>query len=56
MLVEIELQQEKIQRLRAEHTLAEVERECRSPFVVPALFQAFRRVLDIGHVVAAASG
>ncbi|OAX39327.1 hypothetical protein K503DRAFT_96729 [Rhizopogon vinicolor AM-OR11-026] len=51
MLVEIELQQEKIQRLRAERTLEEVEKECRSPFVVPALFQAFRKILDVGHGV-----
>jgi hypothetical protein len=51
MLVEIELQQERIQRLRAEHILGEVEKECKTPFVVPALFQAFRRILDIGRGV-----
>lgn len=51
MLAEIESQQEKIQRLRAEHTLGEMEKECRSPFVVPALFQAFRKILDIGRSV-----
>ncbi|KAG0702632.1 hypothetical protein DFH29DRAFT_491367 [Suillus ampliporus] len=49
MLVEVELQQERIQRLRAERMLSEVERECRVPFVVPALFQAFRRISELGR-------
>jgi len=48
MLAEIELQQGRIQRLRAENVLSEMERECRTPFVVPALFQAFRRILELG--------
>ncbi|KAG1723189.1 uncharacterized protein EDB91DRAFT_1063543 [Suillus paluster] len=47
MLVEAELQQERMQRLRAEHMLSNVERECRVPFVVPALFQAFRRISEL---------
>ncbi|KAG1786922.1 uncharacterized protein HD556DRAFT_1005165 [Suillus plorans] len=49
ILLEIELQQERTQRLRAERMLSEVERECRVPFVVPALFQAFCRISDLGH-------
>ncbi|KAG2125686.1 hypothetical protein DEU56DRAFT_759191 [Suillus clintonianus] len=49
ILIEIELQQERIQRLRAERMLSEVERECRAPFVVPALFQAFCRISELGH-------
>lgn len=49
ILLEIELQQEKIQRLRAERMLSEVERECRVPFIVPALFQAFCRMSELGH-------
>ncbi|KAG1745622.1 hypothetical protein EDB19DRAFT_454046 [Suillus lakei] len=49
ILLEIELQQERIQRLRAERMLSEVERECRVPFVVPALFQAFCRISELGH-------
>jgi hypothetical protein len=49
ILLEIELQQERTQRLRAEHMLSEVEKECRVPFVVPALFQAFCRISELGH-------
>ncbi|KAG1853298.1 hypothetical protein C8R48DRAFT_723527 [Suillus tomentosus] len=49
ILLEIELQQERTQRLRAERMLSEVERECRVPFVVPALFQAFCRMSELGH-------
>ncbi|KAG2151573.1 uncharacterized protein EDB93DRAFT_262854 [Suillus bovinus] len=49
ILLEIELQQERTQRLRAERMLSEVERECRVPFVVPALFQAFCRISELGH-------
>ncbi|KAG1758788.1 hypothetical protein EDD22DRAFT_783447, partial [Suillus occidentalis] len=42
------LQQERTQRLRAERMLSEVERECKVPFVVPALFQAFCRISELG--------
>ncbi|KAG1856331.1 hypothetical protein DFJ58DRAFT_727163 [Suillus subalutaceus] len=49
ILLEIELQQERTQRLHAERMLSEVERECRVPFVVPALFQAFSRISELGH-------
>lgn len=49
ILLEIELQQERTQRLRAERMLSEVEKECRVPFVVPALFQAFCRISELGH-------
>ncbi|KAG2346454.1 hypothetical protein BDR05DRAFT_959354 [Suillus weaverae] len=47
--LETELQQERTQRLRAERMLGEVEKECRVPFVVPALFQAFCRISELGH-------
>ncbi|KAG1813673.1 uncharacterized protein BJ212DRAFT_404665 [Suillus subaureus] len=49
ILLEIELQQERTQRLHAERLLSEVERECKIPFVVPALFQAFCRISELGH-------
>lgn len=49
ILLEIELQQERTQRLHAERMLSEVERECRVPFVVPALFQAFSRISELGY-------
>ncbi|KIJ16207.1 hypothetical protein PAXINDRAFT_32807, partial [Paxillus involutus ATCC 200175] len=42
-----ELRQERTDRIRAERALHDVERECRAPFVVPALFQAFMNISDL---------
>ncbi|KIK98633.1 hypothetical protein PAXRUDRAFT_31060 [Paxillus rubicundulus Ve08.2h10] len=42
-----ELRQERTDRLRAERALRDVERECREPFVVPALFQAFMNIAEL---------
>ncbi|KAF8838178.1 hypothetical protein BDN67DRAFT_1013282 [Paxillus ammoniavirescens] len=42
-----ELRQERIHRIRAERALHDVERECREPFVVPALFQAFMNISEL---------
>ncbi|KIJ62300.1 hypothetical protein HYDPIDRAFT_114795 [Hydnomerulius pinastri MD-312] len=44
---EAELRQERVKRLRAERALHDVERECRAPFVVPALFQAFMSLSEL---------
>jgi hypothetical protein len=53
--VEQELAQEKRRRMDAEATLKDIERECRDPFVVPALLDAFiaiskltSQVMDMG--------
>jgi hypothetical protein len=40
-LAEHDLQAEKRRRIEAEESLRDVERECREPFVVPALLEAF---------------
>ena len=45
--VEKELQNEKRRRMDAEATLKDVERECREPFVVPALLEAFITISKI---------
>ncbi|KAI6038497.1 hypothetical protein EDC04DRAFT_2693637 [Pisolithus marmoratus] len=45
--METELREERERRTRAEKALEEVERECRSPFVVPALFRAFITISDL---------
>lgn len=41
---ETELESERTKRLQAEQYLRDVERECRSPFVVPALLKAFKAI------------
>ncbi|KAH0828726.1 hypothetical protein J3R83DRAFT_3137 [Lanmaoa asiatica] len=45
--LEAELKTEKTKRARAERALDDVERECRAPFVVPALFQAFVNISEL---------
>ncbi|OAX39328.1 hypothetical protein K503DRAFT_716704 [Rhizopogon vinicolor AM-OR11-026] len=45
--VESELLQERYKRLRAERGLNAVEKECRVPFVVPALLQAFLKISEM---------
>jgi len=45
--LEAELSVERARRVRAERALNDVERECRAPFVVPALFQAFVSISEL---------
>jgi hypothetical protein len=48
--LEAELKAERARRARAERAeraLSDVERECRAPFVVPALFQAFLSISEL---------
>lgn len=40
-MVENELRAERKRREEAEAALNDIERECREPFIVPALFEAF---------------
>jgi hypothetical protein len=47
--VEAALAVEKKGREVAEKSLADVERECRAPFVVPALLQTFMKISQIGN-------
>ncbi|KAH7926593.1 hypothetical protein BV22DRAFT_343645 [Leucogyrophana mollusca] len=42
-----DVQRERKRRLRAEQLLREVERECRAPFVVPVLLQAFLSITEL---------
>jgi hypothetical protein len=37
----LQLQEERRRRIEAEKVMMDVERECREPFVVPALLEAF---------------
>lgn len=45
--MEAELREERERRIRAERALEDVERECRSPFIVPALFRAFMTISEL---------
>ncbi|KAG8221484.1 hypothetical protein J3R82DRAFT_1697 [Butyriboletus roseoflavus] len=47
--LEAELRAERTRRVRAERALSDVERECRAPFVVPALYQAFIRISELSN-------
>lgn len=47
--LEDELKAERARRMRAERALNDVERECRTPFVVPALFQAFMSISELSN-------
>jgi len=47
--LEADLRTERTRRLRAERALSDVERECASPFVVPALFQAFMSISELSN-------
>ncbi|KAF5373910.1 hypothetical protein D9758_000863 [Tetrapyrgos nigripes] len=49
--LEKELCRERIKRIEAESLLEDVEKECREPFVVPALMEAFLMVRDVGTSV-----
>ena len=44
---EEELMRERRQRMDAEATLEDVKRECQSPFIVPALLEAFAVISDL---------
>ena len=46
-MVEQQLKQERRRRMEAEATLKDIERECREPFVVPALLDAFITISKI---------
>jgi len=46
-IVEYELKEERERRAVAEETLKDIERECREPFVVPALLDAFITISKI---------
>jgi hypothetical protein len=46
-MVEQELKQERRRRVEAEVTLKDIERECREPFIVPALLDAFVTISKI---------
>jgi len=46
-MVERELREERMQRIRAEDALKDIQRECREPFVVPALFEAFLLISNV---------
>lgn len=46
-MVEQELKEERKKRVLAEETLKDIERECREPFVVPALFEAFLMISNV---------
>ena len=45
--VEADLRAERSRRVSAERALSDVERECRAPFVVPALYQAFMSISEL---------
>lgn len=47
--LQAELRAERTRRMRAERALGDVERECRTPFVVPALFQAFMSISELSN-------
>ncbi|KAI9456599.1 hypothetical protein HD554DRAFT_1845477 [Boletus coccyginus] len=47
--LEAELRVERARRVRAERVLSDVERECRAPFVVPALLQAFMSISELSN-------
>lgn len=47
MRLEADMRVERARRMRAERVLSDVERECRTPFVVPALFQAFMSISEL---------
>lgn len=46
---EAQLQAEEKRRQLAEQRLEDVKRECKSPFVVPALLNAFVQIADLSH-------
>ncbi|KAG9311403.1 hypothetical protein JVU11DRAFT_8515 [Chiua virens] len=47
--LENEVKAERARRMRAERALSDVERECRTPFIVPALYQAFISISELSN-------
>ena len=47
--IEAALTVEQKKREVAEKSLADVERECRAPFVIPALLQTFMKISQIAN-------
>jgi hypothetical protein len=45
--VQLKLELEKERRASAEDSLKDIERECRKPFVVPALLKAFIKISQL---------
>lgn len=45
------LQTERAQHQLAKRQLEDIEKEHRSPFIVPALLKAFVRIADLSHAV-----
>ena len=50
--VQLKLDLEQDRRAAAEQSLRDVERECREPFIVPALLKAFIKVSQISNAAA----
>ena len=50
--VQLKLDLEQDRRAAVERSLRDVERECREPFVVPALLKAFIKISQLGDAVA----
>jgi hypothetical protein len=46
-VAELSLQTERKGRLKAEQALRDIERECKEPFVVPALLKAFVDISEL---------
>ena len=46
--VQLKLEVEQNKRAIAEQSLKDVERECKEPFVVPALLKAFIKISQLG--------
>jgi hypothetical protein len=44
---QLKLEMERERRAAAEQSLKDVERECRGPFVVPALLKAFIKISEL---------
>jgi hypothetical protein len=44
---ETELKKERRARVAAEHALAEIQRECKEPFIVPGLLDAFVEITKL---------
>jgi len=45
--LEAQLSQERKLREEAENAIADIRRECRAPFVVPSLLDAFRQISEL---------
>ncbi|KAF5364574.1 hypothetical protein D9758_005520 [Tetrapyrgos nigripes] len=50
-LAEKKFEAEKTRRMKLENTLKEIEKECREPFIVPALLDAFMMISELSNGV-----